>query len=170
MMKIGKKMKRFVGWSAVSLLLLLLGCMLLPRLFHLRAEAVASGSMEPTFPVGALIFVQQAAPEDIMDQDCITYRKDDVTITHRVVAIDADNRVFITKGDANQHADAPVPFESLIGRASVHCLPAAGYVVMWLAKINAGFLAWMLFAILVLIIVIDRVFKPLVMRRNQYET
>jgi signal peptidase len=48
--------------------------------------------------------------------------------THRVVAVDGENRQFTTKGDANKSEDAaPVHFNNLIG-VPVFAIPLLGYV------------------------------------------
>ena len=42
--------------------------------------------MEPTYPVGSLIYYKAASFEDIKENDAITFRVDDDTlVTHRVI-------------------------------------------------------------------------------------
>ena len=50
------------------LILLILACLplTLPRLAGYRLYTVVSGSMEPEIPVGSLVFVHDADPEDIV--------------------------------------------------------------------------------------------------------
>ena len=62
--------------------------------------------------------------------DPITFvlNEDLVVATHRVIGIDAENRHFYTKGDANETADAaPVHFNNLIG-VPKFSIPKLGYV------------------------------------------
>ena len=62
--------------------------------------------------------------------DAITFVMNEslVVATHRVVEIDLQNQCFITKGDANQFADAaPVHFNNLIGVPRFR-IPLLGYV------------------------------------------
>ena len=62
--------------------------------------------------------------------DPITFvlNEDLVVATHRVVAVDSQNRLFTTKGDANETEDAsPVHFNNLVG-VPVFAIPLLGYV------------------------------------------
>lgn len=105
---------------------LLMGCRLLGyQVFH-----VISGSMEPTYSVGDLLYVKSTRPEAVEIGDPITFvlNKDLVVATHRVVDIDSEGKFFITKGDANEYPDAsPVYFNNLIGVPKFH-IPLLGYV------------------------------------------
>ena len=80
--------------------------------------SVDSPSMAPLYPVGTLVIVQKAEPEEIEVGDVITYvlNEDGVLVTHRVIKINADNRTFITKGDANNTEDSPVLWDNMVGR------------------------------------------------------
>lgn len=115
---------------------LLGAALLLTRLLGIRIYAVASGSMEPAYQVGGLIFVRKTEPEKIREGDCITYLFQEKTITHRVQRIDRDRRVFLTKGDGNAAQDAPVPFSALVGKASSFAVPLLGYGVIWLKGLS----------------------------------
>lgn len=57
------------------------------RLLGFSPYAVLSGSMEPAYHVGALIYVEKAAPEEIKVGNPITFVPNDdlVAATHRVV-------------------------------------------------------------------------------------
>lgn len=110
----------------VIMALLLVGC----RVFGLQSFTILSGSMEPTYPTGSLIYVESVKPSEIEVGDPITYVLDEslTVVTHRVVEIDSEEQNFYTKGDAVENADpAPVYFENLIGRP-VFCIPYLGYV------------------------------------------
>lgn len=109
----------------VTLAVLLVGV----RIFGLTPFTVLSGSMEPTYKTGALIYVKKIPPEEIKVGDPITFvlNKDLVVATHRVVDIDSENQSFKTKGDANEAVDgAPVHFNNLIGKP-VFTIPYLGY-------------------------------------------
>lgn len=110
----------------VAFALLLVGC----RLLGFRVFNVISGSMEPTYSVGDLLYVKPVDPDDVKIGDPITFVLNEnlVVATHRVVDIDEENLFFFTKGDANEHADAaPVHFNNLIGIPKFH-IPVLGYV------------------------------------------
>lgn len=100
------------------------------RLVGLQVFNVISGSMEPTYSVGDLLYVKTVDPDSVKVGDPITFvlNEDLVVATHRVVAIDSENRLFTTKGDANGTEDAaPVHFNNLIG-IPVFAIPLLGYV------------------------------------------
>lgn len=103
------------------------------RLIGLNVYTVLSGSMEPEYSVGDLIYVKKVAPESISVGDPITFvlNEDLVVATHRVIEVDTANQRFFTKGDANDVADAnPVHFNNLIGKP-VLAVPLLGYVSNW---------------------------------------
>ncbi len=99
-----------------------------PSVFGYSFMQVATGSMEPTIPTGAVIIVRETDPADVKIGDVITFYSPDPTIkdmpnTHRVTAISADGGapVFTTKGDAGFEADPyPVTADRLIGVYKVH--------------------------------------------------
>lgn len=103
------------------------------RLFGLTPYTVTSGSMEPVYPVGSIIYVKEVSPQDIQVGDAITFYLDRSTVaTHQVWAIDGQR--FRTQGIANRdgegnilHDAVPVPFENLIGKP-VACLPYLGFL------------------------------------------
>lgn len=110
----------------VVIALLLVGA----RVFGLQVYAVLSGSMEPTYHVGSIIYVKPVDPSEIKVGDPITFvMNEQLTVaTHRVVRIDAENGAFYTKGDANEDPDAsPVHFNNLLGKP-VFTIPYLGYV------------------------------------------
>lgn len=121
----------FSTFSMCLLVLLVLVCVPLtvPRFFGVHIYSVVSGSMEPAIPTGSLLYIAEALPEDIQEEEIIAFYgvKDSASIiTHRVV----ENRVvmgeFITKGDANKTQDMnPVPYENFIGKV-VRSVPRAG--------------------------------------------
>lgn len=100
------------------------------RLVGLQVFNVISGSMEPTYSVGDLIYVKTVDPDSVKVGDPITFvlNEELVVATHRVVAVDRENRHFTTKGDANSTEDAaPVHFNNLVG-IPVFSIPLLGYV------------------------------------------
>ena len=132
-MQMSKKAKK--AWNVAStvivVLVVLLAIFLMgSRLVGLQVFNVVSGSMEPTYSVGDLLYVKHVDPDSVKVGDPITFvlNEDLVVATHRVVSIDRENNQFITKGDANETADAnPVHFNNLIG-VPVFSIPLLGYV------------------------------------------
>lgn len=135
---------------AVALAALLVGV----RLFGLTPYCVLSGSMEPAYPTGALIYVQRCDAADVQVGDAITFvlNEDLELATHRVVAIDAEKRQFTTQGDANETPDGvPVLFENLVGKP-VFAIPCLGYVSHWIAHPPGLYLTIAFAAVLALLL------------------
>ena len=132
-MQTPKKFKKV--WDTVTTVLVVLVVVFAiflmgSRLVGLQVFNVISGSMEPTYSVGDLLYVKEVDPDSVKVGDPITFvlNEDLVVATHRVVAIDSENRQFTTKGDANETEDAtPVHFNNLVG-VPVFAIPLLGYV------------------------------------------
>ncbi len=132
-MQIPKKVKKI--WDTVTTVLVVLVVLFAvflmgSRLMGLQVFNVLSGSMEPTYSVGDLLYVKTVDPDSVKVGDPITFvlNEDLVVATHRVVKVDSENRQFTTKGDANEHEDAaPVHFNNLIG-VPIFSIPLLGYI------------------------------------------
>ena len=143
-------------WNAVTTVLVIVVVILAlllvgVRLVGLRPMCVLSGSMEPTYHTGSLIYVKPCAPEDVQVGDAITFvlNEDLDVVTHRVISIDAENEHFYTQGDANDAPDgAPVYFKNLIGRP-VFTIPYLGYVSHWVSNPPGMYLAIALALVLI---------------------
>lgn len=97
-----------------------------PKLMGYEIYNVISGSMEPEIPVGSVIYVAAAAPEEISGDDIIAFWSGDSVVTHRVMENRLVEGEFVTKGDANEAEDMnTVPYENLIGRVTYH-IPMLG--------------------------------------------
>lgn len=124
------KALNIVSTVLVILVVLLAVFLVGSRVLGYRVFNVISGSMEPEYSVGDLIYVKETDPESIKVDDPITFVLNEnlVVATHRVVEIDAENQYFYTKGDANDDVDAsPVHFKNVIG-VPVFAIPYLGYV------------------------------------------
>ena len=122
------------------------------RLVGLQVFNVISGSMEPTYSVGDLLYVKTVDPDSVKVGDPITFvlNEDLVVATHRVVAVDPVNREFTTKGDANETEDAaPVHFNNLVG-VPVFAIPLLGYVSAYIQSPPGMYVAIGLGAVLLL--------------------
>ena len=91
-----KKIWNAVSWLLVAAVVVLAVLLAGVRLVGITPYAVLSGSMEPTYPVGSLIYVKDADPEDVQVGDPITFvlNEDLVVATHRVIDIDEENGYF----------------------------------------------------------------------------
>ena len=132
-MKTSPKIKKI--WNIVSSILvtIVVFCAVFlmgSRMVGYQVFNVISGSMEPFYSVGDLIYVKSVNPNDVKVGTPITFvmNEDLVVATHRVIKIDAENQHFYTKGDANDTADAaPVHFNNVIG-VPQFSIPLLGYV------------------------------------------
>lgn len=73
---------------------------------------VKTGSMSGTMEIGDIIVVKLT--KDVKENDIITYQKDQMLITHRI--IEKQGESLITKGDANNSADEPITTSEVIGK------------------------------------------------------
>jgi signal peptidase I len=113
-----------------------------PTLFRsssapIRFEAIATGSMVPTFSIGTLVVVVPiASATDVHTGEIVAYNAPYLTTTgpvvHRVVAIHTVNGAleFTFKGDHNAVPDPrPVAFDQVVGRVA-GSVPVLGYFVL----------------------------------------
>lgn len=138
--------------SVCVLVFLLVGV----RLIGLKPYAVLSGSMEPTYPIGSLIYVRHIEPEEVEVGQSISFvfNESGSIATHRVVRIDDEAKLFYTKGDANSSEDgAPVLYENYLG-TPVFCIPQLGYLSQWLTKPYVRYLVIGLILLILLSLVI----------------
>lgn len=127
------KLKKIWNIVSTALVVLMVACAVFlmgSRIVGYQCFTVISGSMEPKYCVGDLIYVKKVDPTAIHVGDDITFilNEDLVVATHRVVRIDAENQRFYTKGLANEIEDSePVHFNNLIG-VPQFSIPKLGYV------------------------------------------
>ncbi|MBR2987253.1 MAG: signal peptidase I [Clostridia bacterium] len=141
--------------AAVVILAILLAGI---RLFGIHPYTVLSGSMEPAYHVGSLVYVVKADPEDLKVGDDITYMLNSSTVvTHRIVEIlpDEDDPTvlrFRTKGIANNTEDGtPVHENNVIGKV-IFTIPALGYFAHFVQTPPGLYIA-IAFAVVLLVLV-----------------
>lgn len=125
-----KKIWNIVSTVLVVVIVLCAVFLLGSRLLGFQVYTVLSGSMEPEYNVGDLLYVKEVDVNSIEVGDPITFvlNEDLVVATHRVVKVDTENQRFYTKGDANEIEDsAPVHFNNVIG-VPQFSIPKLGYV------------------------------------------
>ncbi|MBP3453417.1 MAG: signal peptidase I [Clostridia bacterium] len=139
-MRFFRKIWNVITSLAVAVMILLAVLLVGVRLFGLTPYTVLSGSMEPIYHVGSLIYVKKVEPQNITVGMPITFivNEDLLVATHRVVdrrEIDSDDGMtyyFQTKGDANEAVDSsPVHYKNVIG-TPVFSIPLLGYLSSWL--------------------------------------
>lgn len=114
----------------VILALLLAGA----RILGLQVYTVLSGSMEPNYHVGSVIYVKKVDPATLRVGDAISFMISDNTVaTHRIIEVlpdetDPETIRFRTKGDNNDIADTNlVHCNNVLGKV-VGTIPLLGYV------------------------------------------
>ena len=127
----------------VILALLLVGV----RLVGLRPMCVLSGSMEPTYHTGSLIYDKKVDPFTLKEGDVITFMvSEDTLATHRIVGVVPDEDEpgtirFRTKGDANDAEDGTlVHYKNVVG-TPVFTIPYLGYFSNWITHAPGKYIA-----------------------------
>ena len=161
MMHALKKVWNILTWLLVLLTVTLAVLLVGVRVIGLTPYVILSGSMEPTYMTGGIIYVKTTTPEQIEVGDPITFVMNDnlVIATHRVVDINEAERFFTTKGDANDSVDgAPVRFENLVGKPILH-LPYLGYISNFLTNPPEKYIAWGAIGILLIMMFFSELIK-----------
>ena len=158
-------------WNGVSVALvvvMVLFAVLLAgaRLVGLQVFTIISGSMEPNYHLGAIIYVQDVQPETLKEGDVITYMLNQNTVTtHRIVAVEPDGEDptvlrFRTKGDANSIEDpTPVHENNVVGKV-VASIPYLGYVSDYVQHPPGTYIVFGAVAILILAVFLPDLLKP----------
>lgn len=157
-MKTVKLIWNIVTWTivilAVAIAVLLAGV----RLVGINPYTVLSGSMEPEYHVGSIIYVVDVDPHELKVNDPVTYMlSDDIVVTHRIIeivpAVD-ENGVpvindrtgkqairFVTKGDANNSADGSLLHENNVIGKPIFSIPYLGYVADYIQNPPGTYIA-----------------------------
>ena len=129
--------------AVVALAILLAGV----RLVGLTPYVVLSGSMEPTYHTGSLIYDKKVDPFTLKEGDVITFMvSEDTLATHRVVGVVPDEDEpgtirFRTKGDANDAEDGTlVHYKNVVG-TPVFSIPYLGYFSNWITHAPGKYIA-----------------------------
>lgn len=79
----------------------------IPGVFGMMPVIVLSGSMEPEFMSGDLIFIHDTDAGQLKEGDVICYLENGTAVTHRIAGISTENGNvrYTTRGDANNTDD-----------------------------------------------------------------
>ena len=147
-----------VTWLLVLVLLVLAVLLAGVRLVGLRPMTVLSGSMEPVYGTGDLIYVKEVDYRELKAGDVITFLLSEDTIaTHRIVEIipdEADPSVvrYRTKGDANESEDGSLVHCKNVVGTPVWSLPKLGYVANYIQNPPGSYIALSGAAVVLLLI------------------
>lgn len=98
-----------------------------------KGVVVITDSMRPAIPKWSFVIVSPANAERTVVGDIVLFTDPEqaTSVLHRVVSIDAQARLMMTKGDTNKQADLyPVSWSLLQGRYAAH-VPAVGWLVYY---------------------------------------
>ena len=125
-------------WILIAIVVLTAIALVGVRLFGLQPYSVLSGSMEPTYKTGSIVYVKKVDYQTLTVGDPITFMLDEKNIaTHRIVEIvpdeeEPDTVRYRTKGDNNDAVDGGlVHCKNVIGKP-VFTLPYLGYVANYI--------------------------------------
>ena len=148
-------------WNSVTTIILVIVVILAlllagARLVGLQVYTVLSGSMEPNYHVGSVIYVKEVDPSTLKVGDAISFLISEKTVaTHRIIEVlpdESDPNVirFRTKGDNNDIEDTnPVHCNNVLGKV-VGTIPLLGYVSNFVQNPPGTYIAIAAMAILIL--------------------
>lgn len=164
-------MKKTFGkiWNAFTTILVVLVVVLAialagVRLIGIEPFTVLSGSMEPVYSAGDLIYVKEVDYRSLGEGDIITFMlSEDTVATHRIVGVVPDENDpsvirYRTKGDANDAEDGSlVHYKNVIG-SPIFSLPKMGYVANYIQNPPGTYIAISGGAILMLLVFLPDLF------------
>lgn len=160
-----KKILNVISTILVAIVVVLALLLVGARFIGLNVYTVLSGSMEPTYHVGSLIYVKDVDTDELKTGDVITYMLDEDTIvTHRIVDVIPDETDpsiirFQTKGDANDSVDGSlVHYKNVIG-TPVFSIPKLGYLANYIQKPPGRYIAISAGAIILLLVFLPDLFS-----------
>ncbi|MDR0852505.1 MAG: signal peptidase I [Clostridiales Family XIII bacterium] len=161
-MKVIAKISNALGVGILLLVIIIAAALLISQAAGVKPMAVLSGSMEPSYHVGGVVFINtHTSPDTLKTGDVVTYTfSGDTVVTHRIVSVDAQARTFVTKGDANEDADGAVSFDQFVGKAAKLYLPLLGYVLLQLGTKKGLGIGLIFVAFIVILFIIPVLLKP----------
>lgn len=160
-----KKILNVISTILVAIVVVLALLLVGARFIGLNVYTVLSGSMEPTYHVGSLIYVKDVDTDELKAGDVITYMLDEDTIvTHRIADVIPDETDpsiirFQTKGDANDSVDGSlVHYKNVIG-TPVFSIPKLGYLANYIQKPPGRYIAILAGAIILLLVFLPDLFS-----------
>lgn len=123
----------------------------LPKLFGIQPLAVLSGSMEPNYHVGSMVYVKKTDASSLEVGDAVTfYITGKTMVTHRVVEKDDAAQLLTTKGDANLNTQEQVPYDQVIGKVLFN-IPWLGYITSWFSTVTGKIIIFGMIVVVLLL-------------------
>ena len=112
-----------------------------PRFLGYDAYNVITGSMEPTIPVGSVVYVERVEPDSVLPDEIIAFYREDEVVTHRAVENHYLYDEIVTKGDANASNDInPVKYSEFIGKVRWHFPLVGNYLSVYSSQVTKIYL------------------------------
>jgi signal peptidase len=131
----------------------------IPSVLGFTPLTVVSGSMSPGIETGDMVIIRMGN-KNIKPGDIVTYRLEDVLVTHRIKNISNTSdvaQVFITQGDANSIPDYKLVERSQILGRYVFKIPMGGYIKASLRGLPGMLIVMGLIFISIMAAVLNRV-------------
>lgn len=129
-MNVVKKIIHFLSYLCY-LFILVYALICIPYIFKYKPLVVLTGSMEPKFKTGSIIYYKSVPTNEIKVGDVITFKLGDSLVSHRVYSI--SDGLYETKGDANNAVDATrIKASDIVGKDANFCIPYIGYFVKYI--------------------------------------
>ena len=133
------------------------------RLLGYELLVIQSGSMEPNYRVGSLVYVKPVDAAELEVGDVITFELGNgVRGTHRIVEVLKENDAlsFKTKGDSNDHVDAnPVQPQNIVGQVKF-AIPFLGFLIAYMQHPPGTYIAISAVAMLLLLTILPNLIFP----------
>ena len=130
---------------------------------------VQSGSMEPAYHVGSLVYVQPVEPQELQVGDVITFELGGGVLgTHRIVEVQNENGSlsFVTKGDSNDSIDAaPVVPERIVGQVKF-TIPKLGFLANYIQQPPGSYVVISVGALILLLTLLPDILFPNPNKKN----
>ena len=155
-------------WNAVTTVLVGLMVILAALLWGFRLLGyelfvIQSGSMEPNYRVGSLVYVKPVDAAELEVGDVITFELGNgVRGTHRIIEVlkENDSLAFKTKGDSNDHVDAnPVQPQSIVGQVKF-TIPLLGFLIAYVQQPPGTYVTISVVAMLLLLTILPDLIFP----------
>lgn len=143
-MKTIQKIWNMVSTVLIAIIAVVALLLLSFRIFGLQGFTVLSGSMEPTYHTGSVIYVK-SADADALDagQPITFYAAGKTVVTHRIIEVVEENGSvsYRTQGDANDVADGSlVSPENIIG-TPIFSIPYLGFALSYIQSAQGRYVA-----------------------------
>lgn len=147
----------------VSLMVILAALLWGFRLLGYEVLVVQSGSMEPNYHVGSLVYAKPVDASELETGDVITFELGGgVRGTHRIIEVLDDNGSlsFRTKGDNNDDADFnPVLPEAIVGEVKF-TIPYLGFLITYIQQPPGTYVTISVVAALLLLTILPDLIFP----------